>query len=355
MKNLIWAFCLFILQQNVYAQYEKHSDQLRILTYNVAYCKGQNGAVSGALAKENVKSIGLVLKKLDADIVAIQELDSGAVSRDKRFLLEEIKNASGIDYQVVYGNACEYNHGSIGCGMLVKKNIVISKIKKTSLPGDEKRVLLRFDSDYFTMMCTHLDLNTEKRINSASIIDNEKDYIRRPIFLAGDLNDSHRWSDGAFANFFNDTWSIISTLDYTLSNRDNHNTIDYVLYYDTNKKYQVIETKAVRDILLVDGKSINTELVSDHLPVYVDIQPIGVSGIVNQKTDEINLKRDSNSITIYSGGNSFDCSMYTLSGICVQKDCNVVTLNVNTSSFHPGIYFLEIKERNNLRKVKLLI
>lgn len=60
-------------------------------------------------------------------------------------------------------------------------------MKKIPLPGDEPRVVVRTDFEDFVFMSTHFDLNDNKRIQGAGIISTELDYIRKPVFLAGDL------------------------------------------------------------------------------------------------------------------------------------------------------------------------
>src|SRR5699024_9713253 len=85
------------------------------------------------------------------------------------------------------------------------------KKKIIPLAGDEARSAVRVDFEKFTFMGTHLDLNDAKRTQSASTLVNETDFIRKPCFLAGDLNDSHRWSNGGIAfPVLADKFSIVS-------------------------------------------------------------------------------------------------------------------------------------------------
>ena len=50
----------------------------------------------------------------------------------------------------------------------------------------------------FVFIGTHSDLNDEKRKEGAvTVCDLVKDETK-PVFLAGDLNDSHRWPKGGY-------------------------------------------------------------------------------------------------------------------------------------------------------------
>ena len=94
-------------------KYPKPSQSaIRLMTYNSYYCRGNTG--TPAVSQTNTENFARVIKTLDADIVAIQELDKGALNRNKRDLLQEIADATGIDYQVVFAPAADYMGGKIG-------------------------------------------------------------------------------------------------------------------------------------------------------------------------------------------------------------------------------------------------
>lgn len=81
----------------------------------------------------NTKRFANILKALDADVVALQELDSAANGRWKRVLLDDIAKWSELDYVQVYGIAADYDGGSVGNGTLVKRWLPIKKIKKMKI------------------------------------------------------------------------------------------------------------------------------------------------------------------------------------------------------------------------------
>ena len=67
------------------------------------------------------------------------------------------------------------------------------------MPGDEARVAVKIKFKNFVFIGTHSDLNDEKRKEGAvTVCDLVKDETK-PVFLAGDLNDSHRWPKGGIS------------------------------------------------------------------------------------------------------------------------------------------------------------
>ena len=251
---IFWGFlclCLELAAQT----YPKEGNVIRILTYNTHYCKG--GTDPGSINDANTRLLASVIKTLDADVVSLQELDSAANSRGKRYLLEQIGKATGLNYTPVYGSALKWDGGSVGCGSLIKTIYPISKIKKIALPGDEPRIAVRTDLDKFVFISVHGDLNDTKRIQGANIINNELDYIRKPVFLAGDLNDCHRWGNGGIAfPMYMEKFTIASdTKGNTVWNGPHgeegadQGLIDYVLFHDyNNSRIEVVQTHIVRSI-----------------------------------------------------------------------------------------------------------
>ena len=119
--SIVLAGTLFSVKPQ---SYPKAPGAIRLLTYNTHYCKG--GYDPGEINEGNVKKLAQVIKALDADVIALQELDSASQSRGNRYLLREIAEHTGIEYTDVYANAARFDKkGSIGCGALVKKNLPI--------------------------------------------------------------------------------------------------------------------------------------------------------------------------------------------------------------------------------------
>lgn len=275
-RNLMGAFVLLLLSAtHLFAQnYPKDKGNIRLLTYNTHYCKGATDP--GEIKHENTRNLAQVIKALDADVVALQELDSALLHRGMRFLLKDIADDTGIEYVLVYGNAAPFDGGSIGCGVLIKKTLNIKKTQIIHLPGDETRAAVAVELKDFIFIGTHSDLNDEMRREGAQIVCDWIGKRSKPVFLAGDLNDSHRWPNGGVAfPVWMKYFDIISdTVGNSIPGRtDSGALIDYILLLKNKKfsKVRILQTHILRSIT-VDGKSLDTATVSDHYPVFVDIK-----------------------------------------------------------------------------------
>lgn len=275
LRKLFFVGTALLLSVCVSAQnYNKEKGTIRLLTYNTHYCKGATDP--GELTKDNIENLSKVIKALDADVVALQELDSAAVGRGARYLLKEIADAAGNEYVPYYGSAVPFDGGSIGCGVLIKNTLPVKNVQVIHLPGDEPRVAVAVELKDFIFIGTHSDLNDEKRREGAQIVCDWIGKKSKPVFLAGDLNDSHRWPNGgvSFPVWIKYFDIISDTTGNSIPGRtDSGALIDYVLLLKNRKasKVKVLQTHILRTVS-VDGKSVDTATVSDHYPVFVDVK-----------------------------------------------------------------------------------
>ena len=87
----------------------------------------------------------------------------------------------------------------------------------------------------------------------------------KPIFLAGDFNESNMSSEMMVK--LKEKWEIISTSSNTFMNTATPKRIDYIVLYKGNKAACEVLGTAVPSY-----DEINVNKVSDHLPVLVDIK-----------------------------------------------------------------------------------
>ena len=252
-------------------KYAKAPGTIRLMTYNSFYCKSNTG--SKIYSEEHTRNFGEVIKALHPDVIAIQELDSACNGRSQRYLLQEIQQAAGDDYKIVFGSAAPFDGGKIGCGVMYKKTLQPTAIRQVALPGHEKRKLILISFPQFNFIGTHLDLETPHRQSSIDQLQHELPTLpNAPVFFAGDLNDSPMWKAevSAFPKLLQN-FTILSATTGSLPDEPNE-TIDYVLVDKAHQnKVEVKQTHVVKQ-LYMNGSVKETKTVSDHYPVFVDVK-----------------------------------------------------------------------------------
>ncbi len=224
---------------------QQQQNRLRVMTYNVRNAIGMDGRC-------DVARVAALMRQNEADVVAVQEVDSATVRSGKRYVLGELA-AEGL-YYPVFAPAINYDGGKYGVGLLCREKPV--SVKRVPLPGrEEKRVLLIVEFGKYVMACTHLSLTEADRMASLDIIRAEAARCSKPFVLAGDLNDV---PDSG----------IIKQLsrDFRILNNINHNT------YPADKPDRCLDYIAVYkptgdDIVNRGGRVVPEEKASDHRPV----------------------------------------------------------------------------------------
>lgn len=360
MKKIVLLFIICFVALGVSAQtYPKASNVIRLLTYNTHYCKG--GSDPGSIDNYNTRRLALVIEALDADVVALQELDSAMNGRGRRDLLKQIADYTNLPYNHIFGGLCKMDGGKVGPGVLVKNHLPVVKTKLISLGGSiEERCAIRIDLNDFSFICTHLDLDDNLRIMSANTLINEVDYIRKPVFCAGDMNDSHLWGQGgiAFPTLLTKYTIVSDTEGNTMPGRDyGEALIDYILYHDyKNSGIKIIDTHIVRE-LKVEGSVIDLASVSDHYPVFVDIEVPGYNSIENTVVNNaVNIYPTyvQNTLNIESETPIENINIYSITG---QKQMQIDGSNLETidvSALSKGIYIVEVSAGNSSFKTKII-
>ena len=249
----------------------KAEGNVRIMTYNSFYCKSNTS--NKTFSDEHTADFAKVIKALNPDVVVIQELDSGTTERAKRYLLDDIRRATGLDYDLFFASAAPYSEGEIGPGVLYKRAMQPTSIKKIALPGKEARALMVLTFPRFALLGTHLDLDVTARKASADIVNHELTTLAtQPVFFAGDLNDSPSWKPEQTAfPIIERSFEIISARSGSIPDQPNE-TIDYILVDKAHKSaVKVVQTAVVKQ-LEIDGKVTETGTISDHFPVFVDVR-----------------------------------------------------------------------------------
>lgn len=224
-------------------------DTLRIMSYNIRNCRGLDNIY-------DIQRTADVIRNSDADIIAIQEVDS--VTRRSKGV--DIADTLAIlcKMHAYYSTAIEYDGGKYGVAILSRKKAIATY--RAALPGhEEKRTILIAEYPELTFACTHLSLNEEDRMASLEIIDSIAKEYKKPFIIAGDLNDTPQ---SPFIKELSRNWKIIAPNEEPTFPADKPNvTIDYIAAIK----------ECERDIESVDSKVIEEPTVSDHRPIVTTI------------------------------------------------------------------------------------
>ncbi len=220
-------------------------DTLRIMSYNIRNCRGLDNIY-------DIQRTADVIRNSDADIIAIQEVDS--VTRRSKGV--DIADTLAIlcKMHAYYSTAIEYDGGKYGVAILSRKKAIATY--RAALPGrEEKRTILIAEYPELTFACTHLSLNEEDRMASLEIIDSIAKECKKPFIIAGDLNDNPQ---SPFIKELSRNWKIIAPNEEPTFPADKPNvTIDYIAAIK----------ECERDIESVDSKVIEEPTASDHRPI----------------------------------------------------------------------------------------
>ncbi len=243
--------------------YGRLPNSIRLATYNTHRCEGWETQTNVDRANNN--NTAKVISLIDPDVIALQELDK-FTTWHPHDQLQELADRTGM--KPYYCKTIDYRGGDYGIGILSKREPL--RTVSGDLPGTEARKFFLAEFDDYIFIATHLcHLETTNRAQSVEIINayiaaNYASYTK-PIFLAGDFNESNMSSEMMVK--LKEKWEIISTSSNTFMNTATPKRIDYIVLYKGNKAACEVLGTAVPSY-----DEINVNKVSDHLPVLVDIK-----------------------------------------------------------------------------------
>ena len=234
------------------------SVQLRVLTFNIYHGATMKGDF-------DLELIASVIKKLDPDLVALQEVDFKTGRARKMDLMTELGYRTGMS--PLFGKAMNYDGGEYGEGILSKYSFKSTRVH--SLPyseGHEPRAALEVeielkDGTIISFIGTHLDhvKDPGDRIMQAEQINELLEKIENPTILAGDLN-ALPGSDPIQALSEKWTLSDAKGLKPTFPSSEPVRKIDYIMFAPA-KSWKVIETRVIDE-----------KVASDHCPYFVVLE-----------------------------------------------------------------------------------
>lgn len=165
---------------------EKQTSQIRLASYNI---HGGIGADKHFVPNRIVD----VLREIDADIIALQEVESRTTGFD---MLEFL--ASHLDFQAVPGPTLISEHGDYGNGILTRLPILAMRRIDLSIPDHEARgaIDIKLKVGYgartsaMRVVATHLGLHpAERRTQVRQLLSLFESDRNMPTILMGDVNE----------------------------------------------------------------------------------------------------------------------------------------------------------------------
>lgn len=224
--------------------------EVNILSYNV-----HNGI--GMDKKVDYQRIADVILQTAPDIVAVQELDSVTTRNKGVYVFGELEKLTKM--HGIYASAIPFQGGSYGIGILSKEAPI--KYEVIAMPGrEEKRAMIIAEYKDYVFCATHQSLTSEDQINSVPLIINALKGIRKPIFLAGDMNSSP--SDKPQQMLAKQFITLNDTTANTFPAERPNRCIDYIYAYSQNGYSFDVQLQKV----------IAEAVASDHRPVQVIVR-----------------------------------------------------------------------------------
>jgi len=158
-----------------------------VATYNIHGCVGRDGNFDPARILD-------VLRELDADVIALQELRWR--SEEARHVLAEFGESLG--FRALTGPTLMRDDGHYGNALLTRFDVRDVSRMDLSVPGREPRGALDVQLDVggspLRVIATHLGLRpAERRVQMHRLLARANKHAAMPLVLMGDLNEWFLW------------------------------------------------------------------------------------------------------------------------------------------------------------------
>lgn len=237
------------------------AQRIRVVTYNIHKCRGLDRRIAPARIAE-------VLRSLDADFIAIQEVVRGAGSPEAN--QAEFIAAALRDYDMVFGPNRPLGKGDYGNAILSRLPIEYSKNYNLTCGRLEPRGCLRTDirlpnGQLLHFFNVHLGTSfTERRLQGAKLLSDS--LLRNaahtgPRLIVGDFNE---WSRGLTSKSMAQEFKSVDPREHQLRAKT-YPGIFPVLHLDHIYYDRALDLKKFRVV-----KTARALIASDHLPMLAE-------------------------------------------------------------------------------------
>lgn len=223
---------------------------LRIMSYNIRAGRGLDDVVDIARA-------AAVIKRANADLVAVEEVDRG--TKRSGGVDQVAALAEGTGLTATWCKSIDHDGGEYGIALLSREEpIGVRRVKLPLLGANEQRMLLLAEFPTCLMGVTHLSLVEEERLASIEVL---RGFIspEKPFFLAGDWNDQ---PSSDFLRKLRTSFAIVSGFDFTFPASKPDRCIDYIAVSRRHRaRFEHVSHEVVEE-----------PLVSDHRPIVATLR-----------------------------------------------------------------------------------
>ena len=201
----------------------------RVMTYNIHHGAGVDGKV-------DLRRIADLIKREQADIVALQEVDKGVQRTAQRDFPTELAALTGMS--CVFSNNFHFQGGEYGNAVLTRFPIKrwTNRHYKMLRTGEQRgllQVVLDVHGRELVFMDTHIDFrgdDAERLLNADELLQAIQAFRGRPMILCGDFNDTPgSRTHQKIAQAFVDAWVAAGTGDgFTIPAEKPRKRIDYI-------------------------------------------------------------------------------------------------------------------------------
>src|ERR1700709_2757812 len=158
---------------------------MKVASYNIHKCRGLDGRTRPDRILE-------VVKELDADLIALQEVDKRFGRKDGLLNPEAIRRETGM--RLLVQSDLPQGHGWHGNALLVRAEPLFYQRRRLRLPGFEPRgaivAELNLGEGEFRVIAAHLGLLRRSRLDQASaLLKAHREMSPMPTILMGDFNE----------------------------------------------------------------------------------------------------------------------------------------------------------------------
>ena len=230
--------------------------QLTMLSYNVG--------VFSKYLDNSIPQVAGLIRKADASLVALNELDS-CNRRHATFQLQELADELG-GWSCQFASAFPFAGGAYGNGVVSRDKVIARhKVHLPQSDGSEPRSVAVVETDRCVFASVHLDYEGE--YSQRAQVEALNDWFKlnysgsgKPVFLCGDFN---AVPDSDTIRLMRESWTQLSGTDFTYSTETPGECIDFIFAYKDATPVEVVSTE-----VLTDG----TAALSDHYPVKVVVK-----------------------------------------------------------------------------------